>query len=366
MTCPAARLAAHRADALIPTTPRGVAREERSRGHGLTGGRAGDGVALPDEDQGEVTRRFGAMAAELGASTELGRALGYRAAMLTVRLERGYRNEAARLALAVDGAAKAYEDGRLAAVERLMETIDRDPATNARRLQQTAEGVALTIEAWQGLRVDLMHPDQKLWNAGHFERAENLLGRRTDDLPRSRIGALSRAMWFDFSGLGPGEGAGLNDQGRYEYARDRLAEIIDGRIEALGGFLGTFDEGVADRARAGAADRALFDDSRESILARKYEAATERSLFRTLRELRTVEAEAAAARVEPGAGAGVGVAVGDGHGGEAETPGPIPTPLGSFLPDGSPGRTPPAAVGPKPPRPRLEGGKARRARPGPG
>jgi len=40
------------------------------------------------------------------------------------------------------------------------------------------------------------------------------------------------------------------------------------------------------------ADRALFDESRESILARKYEASTERSLFRTLREFREVEAAA--------------------------------------------------------------------------
>ena len=75
-----------------------------------------------------------------------------------------------------------------------------------------------------------------------------------------------------------------------------MAEIIDGRIATLTGVLasGHFDRAAADRARAGANDRALFDTLPDSILARKYEAATERSLFRTLRELREVEAEAAA------------------------------------------------------------------------
>ena len=66
-------------------------------------------------------------------------------------------------------------------------------------------------------------------------------------------------------------------------------------MATLGRLLGTFDGAAAARARAGAADRALFDTSPEAILARKYEAATERSLFRTLREFREVEAEAATA-----------------------------------------------------------------------
>ncbi len=255
----------------------------------------GAGVALPNEDAAEVERRFANFDAEMAPKTELGRTLTLRTAMLAVRLERCYRNEAARLTVAVDAAPKAYDDGRLTAVEAMMDGLRDDPVTNARRLQQTPEGVNLTIEVWKHLKLDLMHPDRKLWTSGHWERAENLMGRRTDDLPRSRIGALSRAMWSDFSALDPGEAAELDEQGKYEYARDRLAAIIDGRIELLSGVVAGdyFDGAAAERARAGAADRALFDESREAILARKYEAATERSLFRTLREFREVEAAAA-------------------------------------------------------------------------
>ncbi len=302
MTCSPERLAANRANAQKSTGPRTPEGKAISRRNGLKHGLTGDGVALPNEDSAEVERRFANFEAEMAPTTELGQALALRAAMLTVRLERCYRNEAARLTVAVDAAPKAYDDGRLTAVEALMDGLPDDPVTNARRLQQTPEGVNLTIEVWKHLKWDLMDPDRKLWTAGHWERAENLLGRRTDDLPRSRIGALSRAMWFDFSALDPGEASDLNQQGKYEYARDRLAAIIDGRIELLSGVVAGdyFDKAAAERARAGAADRVLFDESREAILARKYEAATERSLFRTLREFREVEAAAAGAATKAG------------------------------------------------------------------
>ncbi|WP_435020655.1 hypothetical protein TA3x_001948 [Tundrisphaera sp. TA3] len=48
------------------------------------------------------------------------------------------------------------------------------------------------------------------------------------------------------------------------------------------------DDEAADRAQA--AERALFDPSKEAQLARRYEAAAERALFRALREFRQIEA----------------------------------------------------------------------------
>src|SRR6185312_9533644 len=52
------------------------------------------------------------------------------------------------------------------------------------------------------------------------------------------------------------------------------------------------DAGTIDRLRAEAGRRAMFDPSKEAILARKYEAAAERGLFRALKEFRQVEREA--------------------------------------------------------------------------
>jgi hypothetical protein len=58
------------------------------------------------------------------------------------------------------------------------------------------------------------------------------------------------------------------------------------------------DEAGATKLRAEVAHRAMFDTSPEAILARKYEAATERSFFRALKELRQMEKAAKAAEAE--------------------------------------------------------------------
>ncbi len=290
MTCSPGRLAADRLDSRKstgPETPEGTAIARRD---GLKPGLAGRGVALPDEDAAEVARRFGAFEAELAPRTELGRTLALRVAMLAVRLERCYRNEAARLGLAVDSARKRHEDERLAAVEHLLDTIHDDPATNARRLQRTPEGVALTIAAWRALGEDLA---RGAWDVAHRERAENLMGRRLTELPRSRIGALSDALSGRFDAPEPGEAEGLDDRGRRDHARRGLTELVEGRIATLTAFRAAMDLEAHHRAALGAPDRALFDASAEAVLARKHEAATERSLFRTLREFREVEASLA-------------------------------------------------------------------------
>jgi len=111
------------------------------------------------------------------------------------------------------------------------------------------------------------------------------------------------------------------------------------------------------------ADRALFDESRESILARKYEASTERSLFRTLREFREVEAaapkeEAAADPVEGNPcpkeiSAELGSSLPESVGAVAENPPSDPPPVRRAIPgrpEGPSGRDP--GVGREPMGPR--------------
>ncbi len=331
MTCSPARLAADRANALRSTGPKTPEGKAITRRNGLKHGLTGEGIALPDEDAAEVDRRFAAFESELAPSTELGRTLTRRLATLAVRLERCGRNEAARLALAVDSARSAFDDRRRAEVEHLLDTIHDDPATNARRLQRTPEGVALTVDAWRALGEDLA--GGRSWDLAHRERAENLMGRRPTDLPRSRIGALSDALSYGLDTLEPAEAEGLDDRARRDYARGQLVELVEGRIARLTAFRAAMDLAAHDRARALAPDRALFDASAESVLARKYEAAAERSLFRTLRELREVEAEAAS---------------------RSRRPAPEAAALGSSLPEPAEAQGSPAAADPEPsppPRP---------------
>ena len=76
------------------------------------------------------------------------------------------------------------------------------------------------------------------------------------------------------------------------------------------------DDPERERMRVEAAQLALFDPSKEATLARKYEAAAERSFFRSLKELRRIEGEARSASPAPVAGSALSA-------------------LGSFLPDES-------------------------------
>ena len=83
-----ARLAANRANALKSTGPKTEAGKERSRGNAFKHGMAGAGVALPSEDEAEVTRVFAAIEADLAPGTDVDRSLVRRVALMTIRLDR--------------------------------------------------------------------------------------------------------------------------------------------------------------------------------------------------------------------------------------------------------------------------------------
>ena len=88
---------------------------------------------------------------------------------------------------------------------------------------------------------------------------------------------------------------GLDDDFRKGWAREQLFECIDSEIATLEEHYETLDfETLAiDRAEAGA--RALFDASKPSCMARRYESEARRGFYRALKEFRQIEAQAAAA-----------------------------------------------------------------------
>jgi hypothetical protein len=109
---------------------------------------------------------------------------------------------------------------------------------------------------------------------------------------------------------------------------DRVREALDD-FEAPE----SVDADEAERLRAEAGRRAMFDPSHEATLARKYEAAAERCFFRALRELRQFKKSSAASPVaEVAAEAQASMAR-----------------LGSFLPAASPVSAKPSEVAAKPP-----------------
>jgi len=234
--------------------------------------------------------------------------------------------EAAAISARVRAAEADFDEAREAEVDHLMETIGANPATAVRRLLRMPEGVERMLDAWGDLRADLALGDGSRWGDEHSALAIGLAGRKVGGFGVARVEALSRAVGGDFSLLGVEDGAGLDPEGRRQWARRSLLSLIDSAVGKLEAHRETLDYGAIAADRAGAADRALFDPSKEATLARKYEAAAEREMHRALKEMRAVEAEAA---------------------GRADSAPVPPSLLGSFSP-GSIGRPGPTAPMPAP------------------
>jgi hypothetical protein len=249
----------------------------------------GEEITLPNEDKTEVERRFRSIRVELKANGELEEFFARRVASMTVRVERGVRLEAANLSDKVRKAATDFDRDRFNEALRLYDWITSDPLVNSRKLHETIEGVDRMHKAFRDLKDDLLHPAGSRWDWMHLEKVENLMGRRLGDFPISRAKALTDAIAGDFQYLEESDGDGLEVFERRVWARDRLGELIDREVERLEAHRKTFDLDELARERAESADRVLFDPSKEATLARKYEAAAERSLYRALKELRQLQ-----------------------------------------------------------------------------
>jgi hypothetical protein len=287
-----ARIQANRANSLRSTGP-SAAGKERSRANSLKHGLTGAGVVVHQDDAAEVEARDQALQAELAPQSAMGSILVRQMATLSVRMERGAKQELAAIAVRVRHAADDFDEQRIELAERLLQEIGDDPRGNLRRLKKMPEGVIRLGRAWRDLRADLTREPKATWTASHLVRAANLVGLREEDARGSRLGALSRAVWGDFEALADHEGRGLDDDARRAWARARLLERIDAEVAGLEAHLETLDFEMIEQDRAEAGDRALFDPSKEAALARRYESEARRGFFQALKEFRRVEAEAA-------------------------------------------------------------------------
>ncbi len=98
MSTSEARINANRINAQRSSGPRTEEGKAVSRANALKHGMTGAGVVLPEADAVEVERRAVAFARELNASGEMGHALARRAALNSVRMERGADQQTAALA----------------------------------------------------------------------------------------------------------------------------------------------------------------------------------------------------------------------------------------------------------------------------
>ena len=287
-----ARVLANRRNAKLSTGPRTPEGKERSRANAREHGLTGEGIALSTEDTQQVAARFDGMVEELAPKTLVGLVLVKVTAMLSVRLDRSYEQEANRLSARVQSAETDLIDKRKAQAEHLLQTITHTPATNHRRPRSTPTGVDLLIEKWIGMKRDLDHTESSRWSYNHQVMAEALIGRETGMIDHSAFSCWSDAMFGNFEYIRPAHFEGMTtDDERKSYAMDRLADLIDAEIASLKAHRETLDTRALDAEMRFASKIALFDTSKEAILARKYEAAALRGLHRALEELREVEAE---------------------------------------------------------------------------
>ena len=198
-----ARIAANRRNSSYSCGPKTAEGKMRSRQNSLKHGLTGEGVALPVEDQVEITKRFESLVDEFRPSTESGRILVRRFSFLSVRLERCERHETTVLSKRVRNAIEEFDDQRLAEVEALASQIGIDPMTSSRRLQGIPEGIDWLVAYWLELRGDLMIEDRVVWNWNHWGRAEMLMGNPEGNIRVTRTRALTEAVGGFFANLDP-------------------------------------------------------------------------------------------------------------------------------------------------------------------
>ncbi len=292
MPCSPKQLESNRKNSQMSTGPRSAEGKARSASNSYKHGLTGEGVVLPHEDAEAFNNLVETLETEMRPKNTLARECLAHLALLMLKMTRGALHETKCIAHNQRKAEAEFDAARLSESDHLYSWIANEPATNARRLRRSPEGLDLLIGAIQGLVDDLSYPYGMRWGWSHCDRLHHLLGLRREDLPVSRFKALTEAIQGKFQHLDPHDGEGQMDGNRALWALQMLAQLIEAEIAKLKTLRENFDHKGLDLDRAEAKYRAMFDPSKEAELARKYNAANQRSYLRTLKEFRELNAEA--------------------------------------------------------------------------
>ncbi len=302
MACSPARHLANCANAAKSTGPRTPEGKLASRRNALKHGLTGEGVVVLDEDSGEIAERAEVLQAELAPGGSLmTQILVKRVAAMSVRAERCVRHETSMIADRVRTAPEDFDEVRQARASQLFDDIALDPATNHRRLLAMPEGVDLLLETMGQLRFELARRSPSTWTEAHSKTFDDCTGRRSGSIGASIASNLTEAILDRSDRFDPSQVAEVALEARSDWAADRMLELIEQEIGRLEIHRECLDFEAIELSRAEAPQRALFDPSHEGSLARKYEAAAERAMYKALKELREVQANTKAETQRPDA-----------------------------------------------------------------
>ncbi len=299
MTCSSAQLESNKKNACLAKGPVSAEGKCRSRANSYKHGLTGEGVVLSHEDAEQFDDLRDTLTVDMKPKNAQASHCISRLALLMLKMTRGALHEKKCIEHNMRQAEIEFDAARQDEVDHLHSWIANEPATNARRLRRTPEGIDQLIRAIKGLLDDLSHPYGMRWGWSHCDRLHHLLGLRREDVPVSRFKALTEAIQGKFQHLDPHDGEGQMDGNRSLWALQMLAQLIEAEIDKLKALRETLDHKGLALDRAEAPHRAMFDTSKEAILARKYDAANERSYFRTLKEFRILNGEAPEVKVPP-------------------------------------------------------------------
>ena len=288
---------------------------------------AGSGdLFAPGEDATLVERRAGVFARELGAVGEVGELLAHRAALLSVRMDKLGERSLLAVEVSKAEARRQFDQDRFDEIEGWIKDLD-DPTAHRsayESLEAIPEGLEYLILTWE-----------KMLEAIRSENIDAIASKRT-------------SLWL---GLNEEE-ADASKSGR----TDRVdAEL--GRLRLKADSLTAATKKV-DALRERAAILARFDPSPEATLARRYEAAAERGMYRAMRAIAEVRRArevvlAPLPRAEPPRPSAT------------PTPQPEPAPLGSFRAETPAAPTPSIRPLPTFVEPTLSDAERRKKRPDP-
>jgi hypothetical protein len=287
MVCSPEQLAANRRNSKLSTGPKTPGTKAISRRNGLKHGMTGAGVVIADEDVEVLDERFEAFEAALKPANDVARFLAQRAALLSVKLERCGREEAARINLDMLEAEEVEEEAQALDFEYLTNSFADHPGESVRKLRRSDQGITWLIEQWRMAKLKLLGLCGNEWREETFL---HLQGRNPATSDGSRVLALCRAICGHFGRLEP---SNLPAPERKEAAKAELVAIIDREIAGLEEARKAIDPERLAKIKAGAAARAIFSASKEATLARKYEANAERMLHQTLKKIEEINAMAA-------------------------------------------------------------------------